>query len=63
MCVDQGESVMWTLWIVSSIIDSTEPKYTRYAEYESKMSCEIAWYEVTSKFTQGEIAFCEGTDE
>ena len=54
---------MWTLWIVSSIIDSTEPKYTRYAEYESKMSCEIAWYEVTSKFTQGEIAFCEYVEQ
>ena len=50
---------MWTLWIVSTVIGSTEPKYTRYAEYESKMSCEIARYEVTSKFTQGEEAICE----
>lgn len=25
---------MWTLWIISSIIDSTEPKVTRYAAFE-----------------------------
>jgi hypothetical protein len=49
---------MWTLWIVSTLIDSVEPKYTRYAEYESKLSCEIAWYEVTSEFTEDEVAFC-----
>lgn len=52
---------MWTLWIISTIIDTTEPKYTRYAEYESALSCEIAWYKVTSEFTQNEIAFCKET--
>jgi hypothetical protein len=54
---------MWTLWIISSIIDSTEPKYTRYAEYESKMSCNIMWHLVTTEFTENEIAYCEGPNE
>jgi len=54
---------MWTLWIISSIIDSAEPKYTRYAEYESKMNCQIEWHLVSMEFTQDEIAFCEGPNE
>jgi hypothetical protein len=54
---------MWTLWIISSIIDSTEPKYTRYAEYDSKMSCHIEWHLVTMDFTENEIAYCEGPND
>ena len=54
---------MWTLWIVSAIIDSTEPKYTRYAEFDHKETCYHAWYTVTSEFTEGETAYCEGPDE
>lgn len=53
---------MWTLWIVSVVFataDMTEYKYTRYAEFETKQSCQIAWYEITSEFTQDEVAFCE----
>ena len=49
---------MWTLWIVSSIIGSAEPKYTRYAEFDYFETCYHAWYEVTSEFTQEEIAYC-----
>lgn len=54
---------MWTLWIISSIIDSTEPKYTRYAEFESKMSCQIEWHLVTMNFKDNEIAYCEGPND
>ena len=54
---------MWTLWIISTIIDSTEPKYTRYNTYETKMSCHIEQAVVEANFTQGEIAYCEGPDE
>lgn len=54
---------MWTLWIISSIIDSAEPKYTRYAEYDNKMSCQIEWHLVTMDFTENEIAYCEGPDD
>jgi hypothetical protein len=54
---------MWTLWIISTVIDSAEPKYTRYAEYESKMNCQIEWHLVSMEFTQDEIAFCEGPNE
>ena len=55
--------MMWTLWIVSTVISNAEPKYTRYAEFEHKETCYHAWHEVTSEFTQDEIAYCEGTDE
>ena len=54
---------MWTLWIVSTVIGSAEPKYTRYDEFDHKESCYHAWYTVTSKFTEDETAYCEGPDE
>ena len=50
---------MWTLWIVSSVIGSAEPKYTRYQEYETAMSCHIEQAMQEVHFTQGETAFCE----
>ncbi len=50
---------MWTLWIVSTIIGLEEPKVTRYAEFDHFETCYHAWYEVTSEFTQEEIAYCE----
>jgi len=50
---------MWTLWIVSSVIGSTEPKVTRYAEFETTRSCYIEQAIVEENFTQGETAFCE----
>ena len=49
---------MWTLWVISTIIDSTEPKYTRYAEYESAMSCHIQQAVLETTFTEGETAIC-----
>ena len=52
---------MWTLWIISSIIDSAEPKYTRYETFETAMSCHIEQAVVETTFTQGEKAIC--TDE
>ena len=54
---------MWTLWIISNVIGLDEPKYTRYAEYDSKMSCQIEWHLVTMDFTENEIAYCEGPEE
>jgi len=54
---------MWTLWIVSSVIGSAEPKYTRYDEYEHWYECQDAWQELSSAFTENEIAFCEATSE
>ena len=50
---------MWTLWIVSTVIGSAEPKYTRYAEFETAMSCHIEQAVQEIYFTQGETAFCE----
>ena len=54
---------MWTLWIVSSIIGSAEPKYTRYAEYEQAWQCQDAWRLLNYEFTQSETAFCEESNE
>ena len=61
MCLAVGESVMWTLWIISTVIDSAEPKWTRYAEYEQAWQCEDAWRLLNYEFTQSAIAFCEVT--
>jgi len=60
MCLDQGESVMWTLLIISTVIGLDEPKVTRYDDYATALECQQAWYKVTSEFKQDEIAFCEG---
>lgn len=50
---------MWTLWIVSTVIGLEEPRWTRYAEFATKLECQQAWYEVTSEFTQDEFAVCD----
>ena len=50
---------MWTLWIVSSVIYSTEPKYTRYEEFETAMSCHIEQAVLETMFENNEVAFCE----
>jgi len=54
---------MWTLWIVSSVIGSAEPKLTRYETFETQKECLLERAVLTSTFTQGERAFCEGTNE
>ena len=57
---------MWTLWIVSIVFataDMAEYKYTRYDEFNSKLECQVAWHKITTDFTQGEAAFCDGEDK
>ena len=49
---------MWTLWIVSSVIDSAEPKYTRYETFETAMSCHIEQAVLEKSFTESEKAEC-----
>ena len=49
---------MWTLWIVSSVIDSAEPKYTRYETFETAMSCYIEQAVLETSFTEGEKVVC-----
>lgn len=50
--------MIWALWIVSSLTGLEEPKWTLYDLYETDISCWEAWYEVTTNFTEGEVAFC-----
>jgi hypothetical protein len=54
---------MWTVWIVSTVIDSTEPKYTRYAEVEHFETCEHVARDLEAEFTQDEYVVCEGTEQ
>jgi len=49
---------MWTLWIISSVIDSAEPKYTRYETFETAMSCHIEQAVLETTFTEGEKVVC-----
>jgi len=60
MCLDQGEQLVWTLLIISTVIGLHEPKVTRYAEYATAIDCVQDWVELSREFTQGEYAFCEG---
>ena len=54
---------MWTLWIVSTVIGSAEPKWTRYDQFEHFETCEHAALVVEKKFTQDELAVCEKVDD
>ena len=54
---------MWTLWVISTVIGVTEPKYTRYETFETAMSCHIQQAVLESTFAEGEIAFCEETND
>jgi hypothetical protein len=49
---------MWTLWIVSSVIGSTEPKYTQYETFETAMSCHIEQAVLEATFENNEVAIC-----
>ena len=53
---------MWTVWIVSAVIYSTEPKWTRYAEVKHFETCEHVARELEAEFTQSETVFCEETE-
>jgi hypothetical protein len=50
---------MWILYIVSTVADFTEPKVTRYAEFNSLESCYQAEMELEKQFTQGEWTLCD----
>ena len=49
---------MWTLWIISSVIDSAEPKYTQYKQFNNPNSCYIELAVLEATFTEGEKAEC-----
>jgi hypothetical protein len=49
---------MWTLWIVSSVIGSAEPKLTQYETFETSMSCHIEQAVLETMFKNNEVAFC-----
>jgi hypothetical protein len=49
---------MWTLWIVSTVIGSEEPRFTRYAEFAHSETCFHAEWVLETEFTQGEWTIC-----
>jgi hypothetical protein len=50
---------MWTLFIISTVIGLDEPKVTRYAEFETAMSCHIEQAVVETMFENNEVAYCD----
>lgn len=50
---------MWTLFIISTVLDSSEPKVTRYAEFDHFETCEHVARQLEAEFTQGEYAVCD----
>ena len=49
---------MWTLFVISVTMGIPEVKVTRYNEYESQWSCNIALGEIDNEFNEGEKAIC-----
>lgn len=58
MCLDQGESVMWILLVVSYIADYDEYKATKFNTYNTNQQCEINRVVLETTFTEGEKAVC-----
>ena len=54
---------MWALFVVSTVIGLEEPKVTRYVEFDTKHECYADWFKLSSEFTEGEVAYCEGPNE
>ena len=62
MHIANGDLKMWTLWIISSVIGSAEPKVTMIETFNHEETCYHAQVVFSSTFTQNEIAFCEGSN-
>lgn len=52
---------MWTLFVISVVIGNPEVKVTRYADYETEWTCNIALDALDKEFTEGEKAICMKT--
>lgn len=50
---------MWILLIINTVVGLDELKVTRYAEFETAMSCHIEQAVVETTFTQGDQAMCK----
>ena len=60
--MDQGESVMWVLFVIDYIVNThakDEYKYVRYGEYVTELECVEEAIELYYEFTQGEEAICK----
>ena len=49
---------MWTLLIISSIVDIDEYKITRFNDYATEQQCSINAIVLEALFTEGEKAVC-----
>jgi hypothetical protein len=49
---------MWSLWIISVVLGSSEFKLTQYETYNTSMECAVEEALLESYFTESEIAFC-----
>lgn len=53
---------MWTLWIISVVVGSSEFKMTQYDTYNTSMECAVEEALLEAHFTESEIAFCQLND-
>ena len=49
---------MWTLLIISSLVDIDEYKVTKFNEYNTQQQCSINAAVLEALFTEGEKAVC-----
>jgi len=50
--------MMWTLLIISSLVDINEYKVTRFNNYPTEKQCSINAAVLEALFTEGEKAVC-----
>lgn len=50
--------MMWTLLIISSLVDIDEYKVTRFNDYYTEQQCSINAAVLEALFTEGEKAVC-----
>lgn len=62
MRLDQGESVMWVLFVIDYIVNThakDEYKYVRYGEYTTELECVEDAIDLYYTFKNNEEAICE----
>jgi hypothetical protein len=53
--------MVWTLYIISTVLGSQEPKVTMYNSYSTKWECTKTALDLGQEFKSNEFAICKKT--
>ena len=59
LVLSERQRIMWKLWIVSTVMDLDEPKFTLYDMFDHFETCYHAELVLEREFTQGEWTICD----